>query len=137
MRFPTKILIKLKIILGKTTTLYKLKLGEQVCTIPTIGFNVETVSPCKGLLLTWLWCDSLSKLLFYLRFITYYMGCRWSRPHQDSVASLLSNCRRLNLILIICTFNINYFSFVHNVIFLREFFFCNLFLNKNLGVFII
>jgi len=28
---------------GKTTTLYKLKLGEVVTTIPTIGFNVETV----------------------------------------------------------------------------------------------
>ena len=28
---------------GKTTVLYKLKLGEQVTTIPTIGFNVETV----------------------------------------------------------------------------------------------
>eukprot|EP01083_Nonionella_stella_P127346 385772_1 len=27
---------------GKTTTLYKLKLGEVVTTIPTIGFNVET-----------------------------------------------------------------------------------------------
>merc|ERR1712046_143524 len=28
---------------GKTTTLYKLKLGEIVTTIPTIGFNVETI----------------------------------------------------------------------------------------------
>merc|ERR1719449_298646 len=28
---------------GKTTILYKLKLGEVVTTIPTIGFNVETV----------------------------------------------------------------------------------------------
>ena len=28
---------------GKTTILYKLKLGEVVATIPTIGFNVETV----------------------------------------------------------------------------------------------
>merc|ERR1712219_25193 len=28
---------------GKTTVLYKLKLGEVVNTIPTIGFNVETV----------------------------------------------------------------------------------------------
>jgi len=28
---------------GKTTMLYKLKLGEVVTTIPTIGFNVETV----------------------------------------------------------------------------------------------
>ena len=29
-----------------------MKLNEQVATIPTIGFNVETVSPCKGLTFT-------------------------------------------------------------------------------------
>ncbi|KAK6010521.1 ADP-ribosylation factor family protein [Ostertagia ostertagi] len=28
---------------GKTTVLYKLKLGEIITTIPTIGFNLETV----------------------------------------------------------------------------------------------
>jgi len=28
---------------GKTTVLYKLKLGEVLTTVPTIGFNVETV----------------------------------------------------------------------------------------------
>lgn len=28
---------------GKTTILYKLKIGEIVTTIPTIGFNVETI----------------------------------------------------------------------------------------------
>ena len=28
---------------GKTTVLYKLKLGEVVTTLPTMGFNVETV----------------------------------------------------------------------------------------------
>jgi small GTP-binding protein len=28
---------------GKTTVLYKLKLGDTVHTIPTVGFNVETV----------------------------------------------------------------------------------------------
>merc|ERR1719198_8513 len=28
---------------GKTTVLYKLKLGEVLTTIPTIGFNVESV----------------------------------------------------------------------------------------------
>ncbi|ELU16341.1 hypothetical protein CAPTEDRAFT_101983 [Capitella teleta] len=37
---------------GKTTILYKVKLNETVCTIPTIGFNVETVTPCKGLSFT-------------------------------------------------------------------------------------
>src|SRR5579872_1277626 len=29
---------------GKTTICYKLKLGEVVVTIPTIGFNVETIT---------------------------------------------------------------------------------------------
>ena len=28
---------------GKTTLLYRLKIGEVVTTIPTIGFNVESV----------------------------------------------------------------------------------------------
>ncbi|KAK3803446.1 hypothetical protein RRG08_027549 [Elysia crispata] len=37
---------------GKTTILYKVKLNENVCTIPTIGFNVETVSPVKGVTFT-------------------------------------------------------------------------------------
>ncbi|XP_076469873.1 uncharacterized protein LOC143300196 [Babylonia areolata] len=37
---------------GKTTILYKIKLNEVVTTIPTIGFNVETVTPVKGLTFT-------------------------------------------------------------------------------------
>ena len=37
---------------GKTTVLYKLKLNETVATVPTIGFNVETVQPVKGLSFT-------------------------------------------------------------------------------------
>ena len=38
---------------GKTTVLYKLRLGEVVSTVPTIGFNVEEVN-FKGLdLLVW------------------------------------------------------------------------------------
>lgn len=28
---------------GKTTILYRMHLGEVVCTVPTIGFNVETM----------------------------------------------------------------------------------------------
>ena len=28
---------------GKTTILYKLQLGEYVSTVPTVGFNVETI----------------------------------------------------------------------------------------------
>ena len=33
---------------GKTTLLYKLKLGETVTTIPTVGFNTEIVPPVEG-----------------------------------------------------------------------------------------
>ncbi|KAM9322869.1 ADP-ribosylation factor 1 [Pholidichthys leucotaenia] len=38
---------------GKTTILYKLKLGEVVTTIPTIGFNVETVDYKKTNFTVW------------------------------------------------------------------------------------
>ena len=37
---------------GKTTILYKVKLNETISSIPTIGFNVETVTPCKGVTFT-------------------------------------------------------------------------------------
>ncbi|CAG2235362.1 ARF1_2 [Mytilus edulis] len=37
---------------GKTTILYKIKLNETVKTLPTVGFNVETVGPIKGISLT-------------------------------------------------------------------------------------
>merc|ERR550514_1501139 len=38
---------------GKTTILYKWKLGEVVTTIPTIGFNVETVKYKNITITTW------------------------------------------------------------------------------------
>ena len=37
---------------GKTTILYKLKLNKNVSTIPTVGFNVETVNPVKNVTFT-------------------------------------------------------------------------------------
>ncbi|KAL4237531.1 hypothetical protein ACF0H5_002245 [Mactra antiquata] len=37
---------------GKTTILYRFKMNETLTTLPTIGFNVETLSPIKGLTLT-------------------------------------------------------------------------------------
>ncbi|CAF1016980.1 unnamed protein product, partial [Adineta ricciae] len=50
---------------GKTTILYRLKLGELVQTIPTIGFNVETIE-YNGTMLT-LWdvggCDKIRPLI--------------------------------------------------------------------------
>eukprot|EP00817_Percolomonadidae_sp_ATCC50343_P006287 CAMPEP_0117432798 /NCGR_PEP_ID=MMETSP0758-20121206/12232_1 /TAXON_ID=63605 /ORGANISM="Percolomonas cosmopolitus, Strain AE-1 (ATCC 50343)" /LENGTH=161 /DNA_ID=CAMNT_0005222967 /DNA_START=72 /DNA_END=557 /DNA_ORIENTATION=+ len=38
---------------GKTSLLYKLKLGEEVDTMPTIGFNVETISYGKVTFSMW------------------------------------------------------------------------------------
>ncbi|MES1907782.1 MAG: hypothetical protein MHM6MM_000835 [Cercozoa sp. M6MM] len=38
---------------GKTTFLYRLKLGDVVCTIPTIGFNVESVDFNDAKLTLW------------------------------------------------------------------------------------
>ncbi|KAK3094194.1 hypothetical protein FSP39_025269 [Pinctada imbricata] len=49
---PAKIVILGLDAAGKTTILYKLKLNEVVTSIPTLGFNVETVSPCKGVSFT-------------------------------------------------------------------------------------
>ena len=38
---------------GKTTILYQLKMGETVKTIPTLGFNVETIEYKKVLFTIW------------------------------------------------------------------------------------
>ena len=38
---------------GKTTVLYRLNLGETQCTVPTIGFNVETVQYKKIKMTMW------------------------------------------------------------------------------------
>ncbi|XP_005107851.1 ADP-ribosylation factor 1 [Aplysia californica] len=48
---PMRILIQGLDAAGKTSILYRLKIGEVVTTIPTIGFNVETVS-VKGVDIT-------------------------------------------------------------------------------------
>lgn len=61
---------------GKTTLIQKLKYGksEEVYTTPTIGFNVEVVTPCKGLTFT-MWDiggqDKLRRL-----WSNYYTACR-------------------------------------------------------------
>jgi small GTP-binding protein len=37
---------------GKTTILYRMKRTEDFNTVPTVGFNVETISPARGVSLT-------------------------------------------------------------------------------------
>jgi ADP-ribosylation factor protein 1 len=58
---------------GKTTILYRLKLGEVVNTIPTIGFNVETVQ--HGSLSFTVWDIGGSKRTRYL-WSYYYQNCQ-------------------------------------------------------------
>lgn len=48
---------------GKTTILYKLKLGQSVSTVPTVGFNVETVTFKKMKLNVWV--NFYSHYLFF------------------------------------------------------------------------
>ncbi len=45
---PSRVLLLGLDAVGKTTMLYKLKLKETVATIPTVGFNVETVQLTKN-----------------------------------------------------------------------------------------
>ena len=58
---------------GKTTILYKVKLNDDVMTIPTLGFNVETVSPVKGVTFT-VWDVGGQKALRQL-WRHYYENC--------------------------------------------------------------
>ena len=58
---------------GKTTILYRLKLGEVVTTTPTIGFNVETIQ-YKNILYTAWDTGDRAKILPLLRH--YYQGTR-------------------------------------------------------------
>ena len=71
---------------GKTTVLYKLKLHEVVSSIPTIGFNVETVQPVKHVSFT-VWDvggqDKIRPLWKH-----YYQGCEGLVYVVDSVDSM-------------------------------------------------
>ena len=94
---------------GKTTILYKLKLGEVVTTIPTIGFNVETVEYKNLSFTVWLGCPGRFWIFFAPFHVLFvWLGVReltWPkkvgrwRSGQDSppVAPLLSGDERLDL----------------------------------------
>ena len=73
---------------GKTTILYKLKLGQSVNTIPTVGFNVETVTYKNVKFNVWVskqWAEQCRPVLH-----CYSLPGRWrSRQDQTTVASLL------------------------------------------------
>lgn len=47
--------------------LYKLKLGQSVTTIPTVGFNVETVTYKNVKFNVWVRCINVFNFSYYLR----------------------------------------------------------------------
>ncbi|RYR76981.1 hypothetical protein Ahy_A01g001470 isoform A [Arachis hypogaea] len=76
---------------GKTTILYRLQMGEVVSTIPTIGFNVETVQynnikfqvwDLGGFIPGWLWANQYqSPLLLPIFLLMVYCRGFLSRPY--------------------------------------------------------
>ncbi|KAF5228124.1 hypothetical protein FANTH_14591 [Fusarium anthophilum] len=74
---------------GKTTFLYRLKFGEVVQTIPTIGFNVETIDHPDGKKVT-LWdvggCDRIRPLIRHYmsqdRFLIFIQSCTDTEPDR-------------------------------------------------------
>ena len=67
---------------GKTTILYRLQIGEVVTTIPTIGFNVETVTYKNIKFQVWY-------LLLLANTHTARQGSRWTDEHSAILALLL------------------------------------------------
>ena len=79
---------------GKTTILYKLKLGEVVTTIPTIGFNVETVEYKNLSFTVWLGCSWCVSNVFFFH-VLFCVGveswpgqARWDVGGQDKIRPL-------------------------------------------------
>lgn len=79
---------------GKTTLLYRLKLGETVQAIPTIGINVETIEYSDGSITLWDigGCDQMrSHIRFYIvreRFLMFLHDCADSERLDYSIEQL-------------------------------------------------
>ncbi len=74
---------------GKTTILYRLQVSEVVTTIPTIGFNVETVQYKNLKFQVWDLGNYIQlKILYFLIFFS-----RWSNIHSSVLALLLFKYR--------------------------------------------
>ncbi len=58
---------------GKSTLLYKLKLGETIQSVPTVGFNVETVEYKKLDFLIWDVGGQESIRLVHFRLIIFFL----------------------------------------------------------------
>lgn len=70
---------------GKTTILYQLKLNRAVDTIPTVGFNVETVQPTRNVSFT-VWDIGGQDQLRHL-WRHYFIGCEGLVFVVDSIDS--------------------------------------------------
>ena len=68
---PARILLLGLDSVGKTTILYKMHLSQTLPTLPTIGFNVETLEPIEGKILL-----CLIKLFF--RFWSLNVNVPWT-----------------------------------------------------------
>ncbi len=78
---------------GKTSFLYQLKLGEKINTIPTIGFNVETINYQKAELTLWdigghpklkpLWRHYFAETNAVLYFVDYTQLGNIEEAYQD------------------------------------------------------
>lgn len=81
---------------GKTTILYKLKLGEIVTTIPTIGMYV-TMFALDQFLWSWLWLFVLMDHLLYVGFNVETVEYKnisftvWDVGGQDKASFLIAS----------------------------------------------
>jgi ADP-ribosylation factor protein 1 len=61
---PARILLLGLDSVGKTTIMYKMHLNQTLPTLPTIGFNVETLEPIEGLRLH-VWYAYIYNLFYF------------------------------------------------------------------------
>lgn len=76
---------------GKTTILYKLKLDQPISTIPTVGFNVETLKFNNLRLNVWVSGITVSCIISNCK----YIGCRRSRQDKTTMEALLYRISRI------------------------------------------
>ena len=75
---------------GKTTILYKLKLDQSVNTIPTVGFNVETVT-YKNVKFN-VWVSLAYRYIFHIKLLVFmFLMKQFQGPLEIYVKILKAN----------------------------------------------
>lgn len=86
--------------------LYKLKLGQSVTTIPTVGFNVETVTYKNVKFNVWVIRElpmmkhitcKRHKLKTLILFLGYSTGCWWAGQDPPTLETLLHRDARVDI----------------------------------------